>query len=308
LDALLFYVKTGELMGTLRMVEGNMDDAEYRRSFFCLLEKSFHFTMEEWYQKGFYQGRYFATSILDEDRVVSNVARNAFDLVVEGRPVRALQLASVCTDPEYRGRGLLRQLMEDTLRRFLGEYDLIYLFANDTVLDFYPRFGFQKKEEQRCVMETMLVRPQAAPIVKLVQTDPAHREILWRLLRGRRPVSNILGVHHDEWPLNAVCFGDSYLKEWEHCYLPQRDCAVLLERKDGVLHIYDVLSEQPFVLDDVVEELILPQDRAVEFHFIPELTRYTCTCEPYRWEDTTLFYQGKVPLRGKVLFSPTNHT
>ena len=48
------------------------------------------------------------------------------------------------TRPGHRGRGLARRLMEEVLRDWSGRCDGMFLFANGTVLDFYPRFGFRR--------------------------------------------------------------------------------------------------------------------------------------------------------------------
>ncbi|WP_165778752.1 hypothetical protein [Leptospira perolatii] len=38
-------------------------------------------------------------------------------------------------------------LMKDALSDYEGKVDLFFLFANESVLDFYPKFGFRKIEE-----------------------------------------------------------------------------------------------------------------------------------------------------------------
>lgn len=45
-------------------------------------------------------------------------------------------------DENYRGRGLSRQLMEHIMATY--EDIPMYLSANESVLDFYPRFGFER--------------------------------------------------------------------------------------------------------------------------------------------------------------------
>ena len=51
------------------------------------------------------------------------------------------------TDEKYRNRGLIRQIMEEIDKDYSEIVDGIFLFANDEVLDFYPKFGFQKSGE-----------------------------------------------------------------------------------------------------------------------------------------------------------------
>lgn len=44
------------------------------------------------------------------------------------------------THPDYRGQGLAKKLLEHVIAKYEDQYDFLYLFANDTVLDFYPKF------------------------------------------------------------------------------------------------------------------------------------------------------------------------
>lgn len=51
------------------------------------------------------------------------------------------------TDPDYRGRGLSRWLIDRVLEDFEQQVDFIFLYANDSVLDFYPKLGFKRAPE-----------------------------------------------------------------------------------------------------------------------------------------------------------------
>ena len=57
-----------------------------------------------------------------------------------------IQLGTVMTAPPCRKQGLSRFLMEEIKKDWEGRCDGMYLFANDTVLDFYPKFGFSRQE------------------------------------------------------------------------------------------------------------------------------------------------------------------
>ena len=61
----------------------------------------------------------------------------------------------------------------------------VYLFANDSVLDFYPRFGFRKGTERQCVRAVEPAKAQAARTFDPMR--PENRVRLERLLRLPRP-------------------------------------------------------------------------------------------------------------------------
>lgn len=51
------------------------------------------------------------------------------------------------TDPDFRNQGLNRLIMEQVLKDWEDKIFLIYLYANPSVLEFYPKFGFVKANE-----------------------------------------------------------------------------------------------------------------------------------------------------------------
>ncbi|WP_278246545.1 GNAT family N-acetyltransferase [Butyrivibrio hungatei] len=86
-------------------------------------------------------------SVVADGKIVSNVSVNACNMNYDGRIVKLIQIGTVMTDPDYRGRGYARMLMEKIVEDYENKVDGIYLFANDSVVDFYPKFGFRKSRE-----------------------------------------------------------------------------------------------------------------------------------------------------------------
>jgi len=135
-----------------QFVKNYRDDEVLRKSFSVLAMGTFEISFEEWYQKGFWNERYIPYSYVQGDQVVANVSVNSLDLVIEGEQKRAIQIGTVMTHPDYRRRGLSASLMNKVLEDYENQYDVMYLFANESVLDFYPRFGFQAVDEQLFTM------------------------------------------------------------------------------------------------------------------------------------------------------------
>ena len=67
-----------------------------------------------------------------------------------------IQLGTIMTDKNYRNQGLSKYLMNIVLKEFSEKNDEVYLFANDSVLYFYPKFGFQKKRNINTVVLLIL--------------------------------------------------------------------------------------------------------------------------------------------------------
>ena len=130
-------------------IEKNYRDNEsLRNSFNELAGKVFGgLNFEDWYRNDFWKDNYIPYSVVADGKIVSNVSVNTCDMNYDGRIVKLIQLGTVMTDPDYRGRGYARMLMEKIIEDYENKVDGIYLFANDSVVDFYPKFGFRKSRE-----------------------------------------------------------------------------------------------------------------------------------------------------------------
>ena len=124
------------------------DNESLRYSFNELAGKVFGgLNFEGWYRNGFWKDNYIPYSVVADGKIVSNVSVNTCDMNYDGKIVKLIQLGTVMTDPDYRGRGYARMLMEKIIEDYENKVDGIYLFANDSVVDFYPKFGFRKSRE-----------------------------------------------------------------------------------------------------------------------------------------------------------------
>ena len=122
------------------------NDKELRDSFNELAGKVFGLNFEGWYQNGFWKEAYDPYSVIEDGKVVSNISVNRCDMNYKGKTVHLIQLGTVMTDPDYRGRGYARLLMERVMED-ITDADGIYLYGNDSVAEFYPKFGFAESKE-----------------------------------------------------------------------------------------------------------------------------------------------------------------
>lgn len=137
------------------------DNAARRESFMALAERVFGLSFREWYAGGWWSERYRPYVLAHGDRVLACIAVNVMDTAWRGKDRRYIQLGTVMTDPACRGQGLSRRLMEAVLADWEDACDGIYLFANETVLEFYPRFGFERAAEYEW---TLPVRQEAGAL------------------------------------------------------------------------------------------------------------------------------------------------
>ena len=101
-------------------------------------------TFSAWGARGGWVDGYDVFAVVVDDQIVSTVGRQSMRYVINGQERNGYQIGAVATHADHRNRGLARLLMS----KVLGELDTpdqpVILFANSSVLDFYPRFGFRR--------------------------------------------------------------------------------------------------------------------------------------------------------------------
>lgn len=292
-------------MNNYRMISDYMNMEKYRKDFNKLSIETFGLDFEEWYEKGLFYDRYICYSFMHEGSVISNVSINKMNLIVDGEEKKAIQLGTVMTHPSYRNQGLSALLIKHVIEEYENKVDIIYLFANDSVLDFYPKFGFKKIYETAYELDTKQLKKKDTIIRKLNTEDEKDYKIILRLTTNRQPVSERLGVYNDVWPLMVYCL---YMYKQNLFYLEEEDVIVVASRETGRLHIYDVISRKSFDLDSIIEKIVEPDDTSVQIHFITALTRYKIKNSLKQRENNTLFVISKNTSFKEILFPMTSHT
>ena len=130
----------------------------------------------------------FPYVLADGDRVIANVSVNRMDMLWRGQAKQYIQIGTVMTDEAYRGKGLSKFLIETVLHDWKDRCDAIYLFANRTVLDFYPKFGFVKAVEHQ---QSFSLAPQPGDFQKLDMQKRAPQAVVAGLLSSCQPLFTV---------------------------------------------------------------------------------------------------------------------
>ena len=134
----------------MRLIRDYMQDAAARAALGALTQAAFGFDFEAWAARGFCaRGAYVPYSFEEDGRILSNVSVNRMEFCLNGEKRRWLQLGTVATREDMRGRGLARRLVEIALADSMDGCDGVYLFANPEVSGFYEKCGFTRGTEYR---------------------------------------------------------------------------------------------------------------------------------------------------------------
>lgn len=218
----------------MEIVYGYREDPALRASFFALSQKVFGLDFTDWHQKGFWTEKYNPCSVVIEGQVVANVSVNRIDGWLDGKERHYVQLGTVMTDPDYRGRGLNRLAMEAALQ-VAGVNDGVYLYAGDAVLDYYPKYGFQKAAETRYELDRQFSAPVSAqPFPLCGEADYA------RFCAARQGLCSAATFAPDTFAL-YMFYLSSFMQDCVYS-LPALGALVVAEEDGDTLILHEVLS------------------------------------------------------------------
>ena len=228
-------------MGELQFIKNYRDNEQYRESFFQLANSVFGLNFKSWYQHGFWGIGYIPFSYVVDDKVVANVSINIIDFIIEGKQKRALQVGTVMTHPDYRNRGLSKSLMNKVLEEYKNMYDFMYLFANESVLDFYPKFGFEIVDEYQFSINFSSNQKSKNKPRKLNITNEEDINFIFKFAKERIPVSDRFSTGNSQgilmyYCLNVFC-NDIY-------YLESEDVIIIFNEEENQIDIFDIISKQ----------------------------------------------------------------
>ncbi|MDQ1147002.1 GNAT superfamily N-acetyltransferase [Bacillus sp. SORGH_AS 510] len=250
-------------METLVLEKGYKDNVALRNSFNELALQTFGIEFETWYQHGFWTEKYQPYSYIDQGKVVANVSVNLLNMVIDGESKKAIQIGTVMTHPDYRNKGLSRKLMEFVLEDF-NHVDFIYLFANQTVLDFYPKFGFKAVNEVQYSMNYDLKPMGQSGIRKLDGTNAEDLSFIYSFASNRKSVSQVFGTTDSEELLMFYCI---MVFSQDLYFIEEEKALVIFQQEDDMLHLYDIVSSEEVNLQSIISQTASKETRKIVFHF-----------------------------------------
>lgn len=258
---------------SIEIVKNYRDVPVYRQGFFELLPKVFPgVSFVEWYNRGCWDDHYRTYAVYDHDhqQMLANVAVSLMDIWVNQALLKGVQFSAVSTLPQARNKGYSRQLMEMILEEFASDADLFFLFANPSVVDFYPRFGFREVKEKLFQMAYPDDLTPAFAVTQLDVNQPNDWKLITDFTANRQPITQVFGVQGAHNILNwSLLYGYNPMI-W---YLPDQEVVVVGETSEVILHIYDILYKKPITELKFLELLPLisqPDTHTIQFWFTPE--------------------------------------
>jgi len=249
---------------TYGFVKDFKHNQEIRASFNRLTEAIFGFSLEILFHDGFWGGYYIPYSLLHNDKVVSNVSINKIEFDIEDGRKSGIQIGTVITDEKYRNRGLNKYLMEKIMHEWKERADFVYLFANDSVLNFYPKFNFKVVKEYQH-SKTIDKHSATSAWKKLNMEDPADVAFFVERIKASIPIAKISMRNN----VSLIMFYCNWFKKNSIYYIEEHDAIVIADFNNDTVYLDDIFSVNPINIDNVIHSISNKSIRRVILGFTP---------------------------------------
>lgn len=293
-------------MKKYELVSDYRNNESLKESFNALAMKTFELDFRGWYNRGYWNDKYIPYSFVDEGKVISNASVNKMSIIIDGKMYKGIQIGTVMTDENYRNKGLAKQLMQYIMKEYENTYDFMYLFANDTVLDFYPKFGFIRLNESEFSLDLANSSIQMKMDAKVKQlTIENDLALLEKFAKNRHVNSMILDVEHNE---SLLMFYFTLIFHEAIFYVEDLETIVLMEEEEDTLHILDIISLNAQNVEAVLASVVNETTKKVIFNFTPDFSIKGMTATIMPNDDDALFVLTKESLlKGNFMFPLTSH-
>ena len=261
------------------------DEKEIREQFYELPKTMFYLDFKPWYEAGYWGDQYNPHCLLDNGRPVSNISVYHQKFMIDGEEKHLIQIGGVCTYEEYRNQGLSRCIMEEIIEEYKDQCDGIFLMANDSVLDFYPKFGFKESKEHQYVTYCKEVS-QNEHVRKL---DPENEDDCKLVMEKMKEVNAHIQLATVNQSELAMLYW-KILKITEFYYIEELAVVAAMKCDENQVLIDNIYGNVP--IDEVITALCNKENTKFILGFKPiELNTYEV--EVFKEEDCTLFILNK---------------
>ncbi|MCO6473496.1 MAG: GNAT family N-acetyltransferase [Melioribacteraceae bacterium] len=257
-------------------------------------------SFRKWHSNGFWNKNYTAFSFIEKDQIISNICCMWMKLFHNEKIINGVQIGAVGTLPEYRNKGLSRELLKYVKYFYKDNTDLFFLYANERVYDFYKKYDFKLVYEKIFIADANKLSSSAG-YRKLNIENKNDYKFLIDSLKTSRPVTKIFGAY-DYWYLTMWHVFNNYKNDLY--YFDELKTVSLQKLVEDTLHIHEVFSSSPITLADIA---IKNSTDKVKVYFPPDQVKYEV--RKIDKEDTGLFVLGNIDLENlEFRFPPTAYT
>jgi hypothetical protein len=208
------------------------------------------------------------------------------------------------THPDYRKQGLSRILIQKAITDYRNKSDLIYLFANNSVLDFYPKFGFKELKQYQCVKKADAI-PTGIYVKKLNMFDEKNRSFLIDKVMHSLSFAKVSMYANSA----LIMFYCTLFMKNNVYYLKNYDAVVIANFTEDTMEVMDIFCSENIPLNKIMNAMANESVKRIVLFFTPKNT-FSYKTILLKSEDT-LFAMGKdlqLLKSNQFMFSQLSHT
>ncbi|MGE5702254.1 MAG: GNAT family N-acetyltransferase, partial [Clostridia bacterium] len=197
--------------------------------------------LQDFHERGFWDPTYTPFTFFDGEKAVANVSMFTRSMVIKGDLQKVACIQSVMTDPAYRGKGYMKQLMERMLAEIDQTLDTTFLITSSPQL--YERYGFQTLLEYTFTSELPLSYPRQTgeSLARLDVSSEQHLDIIKSCFTNQTPISFQLSPLRYESSLFLNLY-DPFYQQLLH-YSPEWKVLIFCKVEGDTFHLYDIIGE-----------------------------------------------------------------
>ena len=276
------------------------DDPAAKAAFERYAQAVFGLDFTRWKSRGLWDPAYVPFSAFDGDTCAATICIYPSEMRVDRRPMRAAQLLTVGTLPEYRSQGLHRELWTRARAWWKRSCDFAFLFTHEDAAGFYERLGFRRRDEVSEVIDAPHPAGNGAPALRKLDIDGDEDfEIVKALALEREMTSHRLGFRNPSLQL----FMYLYAYRDRTFFSEALEAVIVIERRDTRIRIHDLMARTLPRTEDLLAALGAIEGDEIEFLFCTD--RFDLDDHAVRKDritDGVLFVTEEFPLEGDFLF------
>lgn len=225
------------------------------------------------------------------------------DLTIFGEQKKTLQIGTVMTDENYRNNNLNKFLMEKVFEEWNHRCEFIYLFANKSVLEMYPKYGFERIKEYE-YFKPLMKNDVSKNYEKLDMDSQFNRDLLHDYAKNSKVFSKICMQENADL---VLFYAITILKDSVY-YIKSLDVIAIATFKENQLRLWDIFSKAEVALEEIIHCLMDPHIDEIVLGFTPEDTS-SFKVREISGDDVLFIQKGKTRVfnENKLMFSLLSH-
>lgn len=230
------------------------------------------FGMEEKVIYDFYDSEYWNTSYFPftyfmGENAVSNVAMYEINMIINGENDKVAGIQSVMTHPDYRNRGLMKELFFKMLEKVDREYKTTFLFTD--IPELYFPYGFRiLKEHYFITPYNYSPKHDSKTLRRINFFNNEERLLIKKKLNDSIGLSNKFTSLNDKHSFYINMLNPRFNKNIY--YMENLDIVTVFIIENDTLKIFDLFGKQIPPLEEICSELP-SKFTAIEFYFNPDI-------------------------------------